>query len=363
MKAALISMGSKSSEMVAQAMKKYFGVADSIELREIEITLGNKKPTILYKGEPLGHYDCIYAKGSFRYNQILRSISTIARKTAYMPIEPTAFSLGHDKLLTQLRLEEENIPMPPTYLAATSAAAKKILERINYPIMMKFPEGTQGQGVMFADSFASANSMLDALTALKQPFIIQEYVDTSGTDLRVIVVGNNVCAAVRRTAHRREERSNVHVGGKCTPTTVDNYVKRISVAAAKAIGAEICGVDILEGPKGPMVLEVNLSPGLQGIMEVSAVDIPDRIAKYLADQTRKRLDAHRATGTKRIMEDVGISKADSAAVNNHIVSAVDLRQNRLLLPPVVTGISAFSEGDEIVIEAAKGRIVIKRLDG
>src|SRR3989338_8003938 len=93
---------------------------------------------------------------------------------SYMPIKAETFTLGHDKLLTHLALQHFNIPMPMTYLASSAKAAKKILNEVAYPIVLKFPHGTQGKGVMFAESYAAASSMLDALIALKQPFLIQE---------------------------------------------------------------------------------------------------------------------------------------------------------------------------------------------
>ena len=132
MKAALISLGSVSSKWTLQAMKNYFEQVDDIDIRKIEINFAEKNPVILYDGKPLKAYDCVYAKGSFRYAQLLRSITTFYREDpTYMPIKATAFSIVHDKLLTQLKLQENKIPMPKTYLSSTPMAAKKILEKIN----------------------------------------------------------------------------------------------------------------------------------------------------------------------------------------------------------------------------------------
>ena len=164
MKAALISQGSTSSKWTLEAMKKYFDEVEDINLKEIEINLGAKKNPVLYKGEPLEHYDCIYVKGSFRYAPVLRSIVSTLPETTFTPISSDAFTLGHDKLLTHQKLQITNIPMPLTYIATTSEAARGVLAKVNYPIVFKFPQGTQGKGVMFADSFASASSILDAIS-------------------------------------------------------------------------------------------------------------------------------------------------------------------------------------------------------
>ena len=174
-KAALISMQSKSSQMTIDAMRKYFLDVDDLNIKKIEISL-EKEPKVLYEGKPFSKYDCILAKGSFRYADLLRSLTSILSQDCFMPVKASAFSVGHDKLLTQLKLLREGIPMPKTYISATTAAAKNIVKQMSYPLVMKFPKGTHGKGVMFADSYEGACSLLDALTALHQAFIIQEYI-------------------------------------------------------------------------------------------------------------------------------------------------------------------------------------------
>ena len=107
--------------------------------------------------------------------------------------------------------------MPDTYVVSSIEAAKKILKQVKYPIILKFPHGTQGKGVMIADSFAAASSMLDTIESLKQPFLVQEYVETEGSDIRAFVVGDKVVAAYKRKAAIGEKRSNIHAGGKGEP--------------------------------------------------------------------------------------------------------------------------------------------------
>ncbi|MCK4522161.1 MAG: ATP-grasp domain-containing protein, partial [Nanoarchaeota archaeon] len=207
MKSAVISLGSVSSKWIVKAMSKYFDSVDDIDIRDIEINISAEKLNVLYKGKQLNDYDCIYAKGSFRYQPILRAITTALYDTTYMPIKAPAFTVGHDKVLTQLDIQKNKIPMPKTYLSSSAQAAKKILEKMNYPIVMKFPSGTQGKGVMFADSYSSASSMLDALSALRQPFLIQEYVETGGVDTRAIVIGDKVVASMKRESTQGEKRA------------------------------------------------------------------------------------------------------------------------------------------------------------
>ena len=358
MKAALMSLGSVSSQWTSQAMRKYFDSVDDIDVRSVEVHLEGGKLEVLYQGKPLPHFECIYAKGSFRYAQTLRSVTTALYKTTYMPIKPATFTLGHDKLLTHLVLQLDNIPMPNTYIASSTTAAKKILDTINYPIIFKLPSGTGGKGVMYAESFAAASSLLDTLMTLRQPFIIQEYIETSGEDIRVIVAGEKVIASMKRKAVVGEKRANYHSGGVGIPHTVDSYTQKICLQAAKAIGADICAIDILESIKGPLVIEVNLSPGLQLITKTTGIDVADRIAKYLFERTKSIREAGAKKETGEIMKQINVEKK---AGEQQIVTNLDFRGERILLPKLATDMTQFSSKDEFVLKVSKGKLVIERV--
>ena len=358
--AAIISLGSKSSEWTFEAMKKYFDEVDNINIKEIEVNIGTKSKNILYNGKPLKDYDCIFVKGSYKYAMLSRAITSIRNKRSYMPLTENAFSIGHNKLLTHLELMKYNIPMPKTYLSSTASAAKKILEKLNYPVILKFPEGTQGKGVMFADSYASASSFLDAAATLKQPLIIQEYIETNATDIRAIVVGNKVVASMQRKANVGEKRANIHAGATGEPYELDSYTKAIAVKAAHAIGAEICAVDILDGPKGAVVIELNISPGLQGITSVTKIDVADKIASHLAKKTREIKDKDSNETAKQILDDLGINaKKDSM---KEIITNLDFRGERILLPLWASKITTIGEKDEVVISARKNALKIKKVE-
>ncbi len=354
MKAAIISLGSVSSKWTFEAMKRYFEQVDDIDLRNVEVDLGAKSPLVLYEGKPLPKYDCIYLKGSFRYLQILGSIAAVLENKIFMPITPHAFTVGHDKLLTHLALQQHKIPMPETYISANPAAAKQLLEKLSYPIVMKFPSGTQGKGVMFAESYNSAASMLDALSALNQPVIIQKFIETGGRDIRVIVVGDEVAAAMERKAVEGERRANIHAGGKGVPVKLDFKTKELAIKTAQVLGSRICAVDILKGKKGPMVIEVNLSPGLQGITEATKTDVADMIAKYLYEGAKKFKgeSAHIEAG---LIKAAGLSPSAKTIVTN-----VQTNRNRIVLPEIITEASGLSKDDEILISAEKNCIVVTK---
>ncbi len=349
-----MSLGSKSSQMTLEAMKKYFDAVDGINLKRMEVMLGRKEISTLYNGKPLAKYDCIYAKGSFRYTVLLRSITTAYYDSTYMPIKPNAFTLGHDKLLTYLALQYYKIPMPDTYVVPSVDAAKKILEQINYPIIIKFPRGTQGKGVMFAESFAAASSMLDAIETLRQPFLLQEYVETEGSDIRTIVAGDKVIASMKRKAVVGEKRANIHAGGKGEPIILDEHTKKIAVNTAKSIGAEICAVDILETVKGPQVIEANLSPGLQGITSVTKIDVADKIARFLHDKTEEFMEKGKSSETTKLFADIGAAGSGKEDAEQQIITNLDFRSERILLPKIISSITKFGESEDVIIKAKKG---------
>ena len=359
MKAALISLGSKSSLMTGEAMKKYFDHVDQLELKKIEIRLG-KESGIFYEGNPLDNYDCVYVKGSFRYANLLCSITSMLEgKVSYMPLPTSTFTVVHNKLLTHLVLQQHNIPMPRTYLSSTIETAKELLKRVNYPIVMKFPEGTQGKGVMFADSISSASSLLDALGALNQPFIIQEYIDTSGTDIRALVVGDKVVAAMKRKAQTEEKRANIHAGGKGLPVQLSREITNLAIATAKALKAEICGVDILEGPTGPLVIEANISPGLQGLSEVTTVNLPDQIASFLHQKTEENLKTEKKTATDKVMKELQIEGNNDSI--QEVITHLLFRGERILLPEWVTRMCRFTEQKEYAVRSKKGKVEIEEM--
>lgn len=351
MKAAIISLGSVSSQWTAQAMKKYFEIVDSINLKELDAKLGPEAGVYL-NGERFQHYDCVYMKGSFRYANLLQAISSLLHGTCYMPLQSSAFTLIHNKLLTHLELQQHNIPMPRTYIVAGTEEAKKLLATIHYPVIMKFPEGTQGKGVMIADSRASASSVLDAIGALKQPFIIQECIEGGDIDIRAFVVGDTVVASMMRVADKNESRANIHAGGKAKPYELDPQERRIAVQTAKALGASICGVDMLRGAKGPLVIEANASPGLQGITAATKIDVADKIAKFLHEETVKFFGAKKHNESKKIL----------AESNNEVITQLTFKGDRIVLPSIVTTMTGFSDDTDYSIKAEKGKLVVTKFN-
>jgi len=356
MKAALFSMGSVSSKRIVESMKKYFDSVEHYDIRKVEMRIGKGNTLLLYNGDKLeNNYDCVYLKSSFRYALIQRALATYFKGHAYMPISPSAFTVVNDKVYTHLSLEKAKIPTPETYITPTVDAAKKLLNEINFPIILKIPGGTHGKGVMFAESVAAASGILDTLEGLKQSVLLQEYIETDGTDIRAIVVGDKVVASMMRKANKDEKRSNLHSGGMAEPVVLDQKSKQIAIKAAKALKCEICGVDILESVKGPLVLEANLSPGLQGIMEVTGKDVSDYFAKFLFERTKEfKNEGSSKDSAENIVDEVKGTQI------NQIISQLDFRGDRILLSKLVSKLSGMKPEEEVVIKVQKRKISITK---
>src|SRR3989338_2954312 len=282
----IISLEGRSSKEIAKSCKKYFDKVDALNLKEFEVHLTGEGVEVTYQGKPLGDYDCLYIRGSYRYALLQRAITRLLGRNIYMPISKLGFALGHDKFLTLVELQKYQIAIPKTYYAATTELAKLLLtKKISYPIIMNVPRGTHGKGVMIADSEKSAKSILDLLEHFNEPYIIQEFIFTENTtDVRAVVAGGRVIAAYEGKAMKGEARANIHLGGERRTHKITKEEEKLAIGAARAIGADICGVDILNAKK-PAVIEVNLSPSIAKLEKVTGVDVSDEIAKFLYEQT------------------------------------------------------------------------------
>ena len=357
MRLAIISLGGTSSELIGKEAKDFFDHVELLDIRKIEVTAGFKELEALYEKKPIKDYDCVYIRGSFNYSLLQRSLTFILQnKNVYMPFQPDSFTIAHDKFLTSLALQKAGVKVPKTYLAATMKAAKKLLEEVHFPIIMKVPSGSQGKGVMSAGSLASARSMLDTLESLRQPVILQEYIETDATDIRAIVAGKKVVASMKRKGRAGEIRSNIHQGGVGIAYELDYDAENIAVKAAKAVNADICGVDILEGVKGNLVLEVNLSPGLRGIMNATKKNVAKSIAEFLHNQTIEFKSRENNKGYEEIMKGI---KAKS---DKEILTNLEIKAGKIRLPELMTKMSGFEEGEEVVLVAENGKIEVKKHD-
>jgi len=356
MKLCVISLGGYSSKLIADEAMKFFGSVEEFKINEMEVRAGKDGLKVLHKGVEIPHFDCVLLRGSYKYAVLQRAITEALQGKTYMPFHPQSFSLGHDKLLTILELQKYKINIPKTYLASTLNVAKKLLEEVEFPIIIKIPGGTQGKGVMSADSIASAKTILDVLEVFRQPYIIQEFIDTGVEDIRAIVVGNKVVASMKRKGMVGDIRANIHQGGRGLPHNLTIEENELAVRAAKAIKAEIVGVDILESFRGPMVIEANLSPGLKGIMKATNRNVANNIAEYLFLKARENKEGKKDEGAKSVIKELD-KKHDRGVLMN-----LDIRLDTIRLPPEITKATGFKRDKEVLLIADKGKLIIKKAE-
>jgi len=344
MKLAVVSLGGGSSLKILKEASKLFKDVISIDIRKLEVGLKTKSIDINFERRKLDDFDCVYIRGSHKYSNIQSAIAESFLHRCYLPTLPFAFNLAHDKFLTSLYLRRNSVPIPTTYLVESRQMAKSLLEKVHYPIVIKIPSGTHGKGVMFADSLESAKSIIDALKVFNQPFVIQEFIETVEgeiSDVRAIVCGDRIIACMKRRAAKGELRANIHMGGVGEAFTLSEDQEQIAIRAAKCVGAEICGVDMLLG-KEPYVVEINLSPGLEGISMATKKNVAKLVAEYLY----KRTEGYKKKG-------FGVQKKIGEIVTNVKVMAGVLK-----VPSPISKLGGLIDGDEVHVKVSKGIIKI-----
>jgi ribosomal protein S6--L-glutamate ligase len=223
-----------------------------------------------------------------------------------VPVLNTAVAIARsrDKLRALQLLTRKSIDVPTTVCARSPAGLDAALELVGgCPAIVKLQQGTQGIGTMIAETPQAVASLLETLWAMGQDIVLQEYIrESKGRDIRAIVVGTRVVAVMRRTAKAGEFRSNLHRGGLGIKVKLDKRYSSAAVAATRAMGLEIAGVDMLEGVGGPKILEINSSPGLEGIERASGVDVATAIVKHAERFVARHKSIRKRSTTERMSE-------------------------------------------------------------
>jgi ribosomal protein S6--L-glutamate ligase len=246
---------------------------------------------IHYKGRALADYDAVIprigASITFYGTAVLRQFEMMG---VYTPNSSDAILRARDKLRCLQLLAREGIGLPTTVFGDNPDDTADLLAMLgDPPHVIKLNEGAQGQGVLLAEKRSASQSVIEAFRGLYANFLVQEFVaEARGADIRCFVVGGRVVAAMRRQARPGEFRSNLHRGGTATPIELTQAEIDTALHAARTIGLNIAGVDLLRSRRGPLVLEVNSSPGLEGIEAATRVDIAGEILEYLARRVRRR---------------------------------------------------------------------------
>ena len=265
--------------LAARARRHEVIVADPLDFH-IVVTKG--RPTLFLGDLPSPEVDIVVP----RIGASITSYGVaVVRQFDMMgvPVLNTAIAIARsrDKLRAMQLLTKKHIDVPTTVCARTPDAVPVALGLIGTPAIVKLQQGTQGIGTMIAETPQAVSSLLETLWAMGQDIILQEYIaESRGRDLRAIVVGNRVVASMRRQAKSGEFRSNLHRGGLGVRVRLDPRYAQAAVAAVKVMGLEVAGVDMLESKSGPKILEINSSPGLEGIERTSGIDVAGAIVRH-----------------------------------------------------------------------------------
>ncbi|WP_338669475.1 30S ribosomal protein S6--L-glutamate ligase [Pseudodesulfovibrio methanolicus] len=248
------------------------------------MNITSHSPSIHYKGERVEAVDAVIprigASITFFGCAVVRQFEMMG---VYSLNESIAITRSRDKLRSLQLLSRKGIGLPVTGFASSTKFTGDLIDVVGgAPLVVKLLEGTQGIGVVLAETRHAAESVIQAFQGLNANILVQEYIKESrGTDIRCLVVGGKVVAAMRRTAGKGEFRSNIHRGGSAEPVKITPEERSTAVRAARIMGLNVCGVDLLRSNHGPVVMEVNSSPGLEGIEKATGIDIADKIIEFI----------------------------------------------------------------------------------
>jgi ribosomal protein S6--L-glutamate ligase len=312
MKLAILSCGPKSysTRRLKEAALQRKHTVKVLDTLKFSIDLQQGIPDLYFRQKPLSNYDAVLPRigASITYYG-----TAVVRQFQEMDIfcANTAHGItnSRDKLRSLQVLSRHHIGIPRTTFVRDKKDVIPAIERVGgAPVVIKLIEGTLGIGVLLAETMQAAESIIELLQSQKQNVLIQKFVaESKGKDIRAFVVGDRVVAAMRRIAEGQEFRSNVHRGGKAEAIDLDDVYKETAVRSAQILGLQVAGVDMLEGKDGPQVMEVNSSPGLEGIESCTELDVAGSIIDYIAAQVdfpeidlRQRLTVSKGYGVTEI---------------------------------------------------------------
>ncbi len=285
MKIVILSKGPQlySTQSLLRAAKKRKHSVEMVDISRCQLIMSGKNVSIFYGDRSLEQVDGVIARIGSSVSQLG---STIIRHLEAMKIPVTASSDGllktRDKLSCLQIMSEAGIAIPPTIFAPNLLDLGKAFQRLGFPLVIKLLDGTHGMGVILADKLPTAQAVTEAFLKTREKFILQKYIkESEGKDIRALVVGGEVVAAMKRKALPGEFRANLHRGGTGFKIKLSEEEEKMALRATELCGLSVAGVDMLPSRNGPLLLEVNASPGLEGIESVTRVDVAGEIVEWL----------------------------------------------------------------------------------
>lgn len=273
-----------STKRLVEAAKNRKHHVEIIDHSKCDIVIEKKNPVIYYRGHILSHTDAIIprigASVTFYGTAVVRQFEMMR---VFTTTESQALVRSRDKLRSLQVLSRAGLGLPKTVFTNYSKNVKEIVDQAGgAPVIIKLLEGTQGIGVILAETRKAAESVIEAFNNLQARVIVQEYIkEAGGADIRAFIVDGQVVGAMKRQGKEGEFRSNLHRGGTASVIKLTDEEETAALKAAKAMGLGIAGVDMLQSARGPLILEVNSSPGLEGIEAATGKDIANSIIKYI----------------------------------------------------------------------------------
>lgn len=294
MRIAILSRNEKlySIRRLVKEARKASVRCDIINPTECQLVIDGKASRILVENTPLPRYDAVLPRiGASITEYGLSVVKHFEMKGVFAVNSSQAIAESRNKMRSLQVLTQAGILVPATVLTRTTGGLRAAVEAVKgLPVVLKILQGTQGVGVMLVHTPISLGSVLDTLRTLDQDVIIQQFiVEGAGRDFRAFVVGDKVIAAMMRTAPEGEFRSNIHRGGEGNIIKLPPLHEKTAVRAAKVLGLQIAGVDLMESNQGPMVIEVNSSPGFEGIEKATGINVAASIIRHMKTTVKKTM--------------------------------------------------------------------------
>ena len=297
MKIAILSRNSRlySTSRLIEAAKARGHEVRVLDVLRCYMDIVSNKPQIHYRGEILDNFDAVIprigASVTFYGTAVLRQFEMMG---VYPLNESVAISRSRDKLRSLQLLSRKGIGMPVTGFANKPDDIDDLIAMVGgAPLVIKLLEGTQGIGVVLAETKKAAESVIEAFMGLEAQILVQEFIaEAGGADIRCFVVGDKVVAAMKRQGGEGEFRSNLHRGGNASLIRITPEERSTAVRAAQTMGLNVAGVDLLRSNHGPLVMEVNSSPGLEGIEKATGKDIADMVIQFIEKTSKLNQYSH-----------------------------------------------------------------------
>ncbi len=335
-----------STQRLVQAAEERGHDVRVLDTLRLAIDLAGDEPDMLYRGKPMEDFDAVIPRiGASITFFGLAVVRQFEQMDVYTPSSAAGIANSRDKLRSIQVLAKHDIGIPGTTFVRDRKDVLAAIERVGgAPVVIKLLEGTQGIGVILAPDKKVAEAVIETLQSAKQNVLVQRFVaESRGRDIRAFVIGDRVVGAMRRTAQGDEFRSNVHRGGTVERVELTEEYEQTAVRAAQIMGLRVAGVDMLEGDDGPLVMEVNSSPGLEGIERATELDIAGAIIDYVANQTafpeldvRQRLTVSSAYGVAELLVRDGsdlVGKAiGGSGLRDKDISVLTLTRDTKVIP-------------------------------